>query len=189
MASLPCSPLKLRMAARALAAGGVVGYPTEAVWGLGCDPLNREAVQEVLRLKKRPMSKGLILIASDFEMLDPYLLPMNEKVENRAFATWPGPVTWLWPASPEAPEWITGGQNRIAVRVTRHPVAAELCYAFGGAIVSTSANTSGRTPARSAAQLRLMFGQQVQAVLPGALGRLSKPTTIRDLLTGRTVRA
>lgn len=183
------SPIKLLMAARALRRGGVVAYPTEAVWGLGCDPLDRSAVWRLLALKNRPATKGLILIASDFDMLEPFLQPLNEKLERRAFATWPGPVTWLWPASAYAPDWITGGGPRIAVRVTRHPVASALCDAFGGAIVSTSANISGREPARSASQVRLMFGRQIDALLPGALGRLARPTTIRDVLTGRTVRA
>lgn len=182
------SPIKLRMAVRALQQGGVIAYPTEAVWGLGCDPLNRDAVLRLLALKRRPVHKGLILVASDFAMLDPFVRPMNEKLERRAFSTWPGPVTWLWPASALAPPWITGGQARIAVRVSRHPLVAELCDAYGAALVSTSANTSGRNPARSAAEVRLMFGPRIDALLPGAVGRLARPTVIRDLLSGRTLR-
>lgn len=184
----PVSPVHLRQVLRAVRDGGVIAYPTEAVWGLGCDPLDRNAVMRLLKLKRRPVEKGLIVIASHFEDIEPWLQPLNEKLEERAFRTWPGPVTWLWPASPAAPPWITGGSNKIAVRLTRQPVAAALCDA-AGPLVSTSANVTGQLPARTLTEVRLRFGLELDAVLPGALGRSPRPTTIRDLLTGRTVRA
>ncbi len=182
------SPIHLRKALRALRDGGLVAYPTEAVWGLGCDPSNRDAVMRLLALKDRPVEKGLIVIASDFSDIEHWLTPMNEKVEDRAYRTWPGPYTWLWPATPEAPPWITGGGKRIAVRITRHPIAAALCDAFGP-VVSTSANRAAQPPARSITELRLRFGQRIDAVLPGPLGRAPRPTTIRDLVSGRIVRS
>lgn len=183
------SLLHEREALRALRRGGVIAYPTEAIWGLGCEPTDRAAVMRLLALKRRPVNKGLIVIAADFEDIEHWLQPFSEKIEQRALHTWPGPVTWLWPATPAVPPWITGGSGKVAVRITRHPVASALCEAYGGPIVSTSANRSGQQPARSATQVRLRFGDSIDALVPGALGRSARPTTIRDLLTGRTLRA
>ena len=175
--------IKLQHAARVLRAGGVVAYPTEAVFGLGCDPLNQAAVLRLLVIKQRPMDKGLILIAHRLEQLLPFLHPLAADVEQRVRETWPGPVTWLLPARPAAPRWLRGRHSTLAVRVTAHPLAAALCEAFGGPIVSTSANASGRPPARSALQTRLRC-PGVDLILAGATGGLARPTPIRDALSG-----
>ncbi len=182
------SPFKLRSTRRVLRAGGVIAYPTEAVYGLGCDPLNREAVFRLLALKRRPLAKGLILIASSFEQLAPYLQPLSPELSRKTRESWPGPVTWLLPARPETPRWLTGIHTTLAVRVTDHPVAAALCETFGGAIVSTSANPSDRPPARTPLTVRRMFGAGVDLIVHGALGGLERPTEIRDAATGRVVR-
>lgn len=179
---------RLRQAAARLHAGGVIGYPTEAVYGLGCDPLNPLAVNRLLRLKGRAAGKGLILIAADPNQLVPYLLPLTPRIRQRVRPTWPGPVTWLLPAAPEIPEWLTGGRDVLAVRVTAHPVAAALCRAFGAPLVSTSANPSGQPPARSALQVRHRFGSSLDDIVPGATGGLLRPTEIRDGRTGRILR-
>lgn len=178
----------LQSAVRVLRAGGVVAYPTEAVYGLGCDPLNRAAVERVLAIKQRPVEKGLILIASRFEQLAPFVQPPDEGVMQRLRETWPGPVTWLLPANPATPRWLRGRHHSLAVRVTAHPLAAALCSAFGGPVVSTSANASGRPPARSALQARLRC-PGIDLVLHGATGGLERPSAIRDAVTGATLRA
>lgn len=180
---------KLHSASRVLASGGVIAYPTEGVWGLGCDPRNDAAVHRLLALKRRDWRKGLILIAADFSQLQRYIAPLDAQVLQKALATWPGPHTWLFPAAAGAPELITGGRATIAVRVTAHPVASALCRAYGGALVSTSANLAGQPPAKSALQVRLRFGVALDAVVPGALGTLAAPTPIRDLVSGATHRA
>ena len=181
------APWHLRRAADALAAGGVIACPTEAVWGLSCDPLNRAACMRLLSLKRRDWSKGLILVAADFEDLPTFVeLPSNNAMK-RATATWPGPATWVFPASPEAPTWLTGDHDSIAVRVTAHPVLRALCREFGP-LVSTSANRSGRQPARSISEVRLQFRDELDGIVPGALGGLAKPTTIRDVQTGHILR-
>lgn len=182
------SPIKLRLSIRALRNGGVIAYPTEAVWGLGCDPTHPQAFQRLLQIKNRDPAKGVILIASDFEQLMPWLLPFNEKIENRALSSWPGPVTWLWPAADWVPRFLTGGSDRLAVRVTRHPVAAALCRAWGGPLVSTSANRSGRPACRTSTEVRLRLGRDIDALMPGATGGRLRPSAIRDLLSGRTLR-
>ncbi|MCA1805354.1 MAG: Sua5/YciO/YrdC/YwlC family protein [Xanthomonadaceae bacterium] len=178
----------LHQAVRVLRAGGIVAYPTEAVYGLGCDPLLGEAVQRLLALKQRPRGKGLILIASDWTQLQPFLLPLTPARQQRLFATWPGPHTWVLPCRPEVPQWLRGSHDSLAVRITAHPMAAALCSAWGGALVSTSANRSGLPPARSPLRVRQQFGDEIDYLLPGALGGLATPTAIRDGVTGETLR-
>lgn len=177
----------LREAVRTLRAGGVVAYPTEAVYGLGCDPLNPAAVQRLLAIKQRAVAKGLILIASRFEQLTPFIEPPDPVMRRRLEASWPGPVTWLVPANPATPPWLRGRHRSIAVRVTAHPLAAALCSAFGGPLVSTSANASGRPPARTALQARLRC-PGIDRVLHGATGGRRRPTEIRDAVSGQLVR-
>jgi len=182
------APWHLLAAANALAAGGIIACPTEAVWGLSCAPMNQRAVLRLLQLKKRDWRKGLILVAADFEQLQPYVeLPSNNAMK-RATATWPGPATWVFPAAARTPPWLSGEHDSIAVRVTAHPVVRALCSRVGGALVSTSANPSARKPALSATQVHLYFKGGVDVVVPGALGGLAKPTTIRDVSTGHILR-
>jgi L-threonylcarbamoyladenylate synthase len=182
------SRLALKQIARRLHAGAVVGYPTEAVFGLGCDPWNEAAFYRLLALKQRPDSKGVILIAADETQLRPFLGSIAPKIAAQLRASWPGPVTWLVPAAPQVPHWLTGGRDTIAVRVTAHAPAADLCRAFGGALVSTSANRSGRAPARTALRTRLLFGPELDAVLTGSVGGLARPTAIYDARTGAVIR-
>ncbi len=179
---------QLRQAARVIHAGGLIAYPTEAVYGLGCDPLNAAAVQRLLSLKGRPMDKGLILIAADLDPLRPFLLPLSSDDETTLSATWPGPVTWLLPARPEIPRWLRGRHDTLAVRVTGHPLAATLCRQLGHPLVSTSANRSGQTPARSPLDVQRTFGNNIDLVLTGALGEQRRPTLIRDLASGHILR-
>ncbi|HVV96529.1 MAG TPA: Sua5/YciO/YrdC/YwlC family protein [Rhodanobacteraceae bacterium] len=174
----------------ALRAGGVVAYPTEAVYGLGCDPRNRRAFDRLFAIKQRPATQGVLLIAADFAQLEPYIdaNALPEEARDRAIATWPGPHTWIFPRSPEAPDWIAGAHRGIGVRVTAHAPAAELCRAFGGALVSTSANRHGEPPARSAEEVRAIFGAEVDAILNGPVGGLERPTPIRDAISGIALR-
>jgi L-threonylcarbamoyladenylate synthase len=180
--------LQQRAAARALRAGGVVAYPTEGVWGLGCDPMNPAAVMRLLALKRRDWRKGLILIGADFEQLRPFVELPSKTAQKRAFATWPGATTWVFPASDAASMLLSGERDTLAIRVTAHPVARALCESFGGALVSTSANREGRPPARSATEVRRIFRDGIDALVPGALGGLPGPTVIRDVISGLILR-
>ncbi len=176
------------MAARQLRSGELLAYPTEAVWGLGCDPLNAQAVSAVLELKGRSASKGMILIAADFEQIEPFLDIPSPQMRSRLMASWPGPVTWIVPASRRVPVWLRGGRDTLAVRVTAHPVASALCRVFGGPIVSTSANPSGARPARTQLKTRCYFSTSGLNFLPGSVGGLGKPTAIFDAMTGARLR-
>lgn len=165
----------------------MVAYPTEGVFGLGCDPLNAEAVLDLLRLKNRSPDKGLIVIAAAVEQLQ-HLVDLDDpELRARVLPGWPGPVTWVLPARPATPPWLTGGRRGLAVRVTAHPAAAALCRA-AGPLVSTSANPSGRPPARTLLRVRSYFGAALDAWLPGPLGGAPGPTPIRDACSGRMLR-
>lgn len=176
-------------AARVLRGGGIVAYPTEAVWGLGCDPGRGDALERLLRLKRRDPDKGLILVAASIAQFEPLLDGLSGSQRERLDATWPGPVTWLVPHRGRVHPLVHGRFDTVALRVSAHPVVAALAAAFGGPVVSTSANPQGRKPARSADQVRRYFGGAVDCVLPGATGGRSNPTEIRHIVTGSLVRS
>lgn len=180
--------LPLKIATLHLKKGGIIAYPTEAVFGLGCDPQNQTALIRLLTLKQRNWQKGLILIAAQVNQLEPYIEPLTPALEQQVFASWPGPVTWLLPAKKTVSHWLRGTSNKIAVRITAHPVAAALCQHWQGALVSTSANISQRPPARTALQVRKTFSTQIDYILPGQVGGLAQPTSIRDALTHQIIR-
>lgn len=179
-------PADIREGARLIQHGEIVAYPTEAVFGLGCDPRNRDAVYALLALKQRPVEKGLILIAASLEQLQPFVTLEDEWLES-VTATWPGPHTWLLPAAPDLPAWINGGQASVACRVTAHPTAKDLCAATGYPLISTSANRAGQPPARSADEVR-QFCPGVEHIVHGKLGGLAQPTPIRDARSGQRLR-
>ena len=179
------STADLQRAARILANGGIIAYATESVFGLGCNPRDPAAVRRLLKLKRRTMARGLILIAADIAQLEPFVSELPPQV----LASWPGPHTWLVTARAGAPRWITGRHERIAVRVTAHPQARALCLAAGMALVSTSANRSGQVPARHYREALHRLGNQVDYILPGRVGGHRKPTPIMDAVSGKLVRA
>ena len=174
----------------ALHRGGVIAYPTEAVWGLGCDPFDETAVIRLLAIKQRPVDKGLILIAGALAHLDGLLDWDAVPVEHRdnVLASWPGPNTWIVPATPRVPRWITGEHAGVAVRVSAHPVVVALCVAFGGPLVSTSANPAGAEPPRRLETFDPALRAAVDAIVEGDVGELSRPTPIRDARSGNTLR-
>jgi len=160
-------------AATAVKAGKLIAYPTEAIYGLGCDPRNQEALAHLLKLKSRASDKGLIVIASNTTQLDPFIDKQNPALLERASDSWPGPVTWIMP---------------IAVRVSAHPVVRELCDQCGHALVSTSANISGELPLADADAITEAFASSIAGVVKGALGGLASATSIFDATTGVQLR-
>ena len=167
----------------------VIAYPTEAVFGVGCDPDSEKAVSRLLELKQRPVEKGLILIAANFEQLKPYIddSMLTEAQRQTIFACWPGPVTFVFPAKATTPRWLTGRFDSLAVRVTDHPQVIALCEAFGKPLVSTSANLTGLPPCRTDDEVRQQFGADFPVVAGLTGGRLN-PSEIRDALTGELFR-
>ncbi|MGB9098075.1 L-threonylcarbamoyladenylate synthase type 1 TsaC [Erwinia sp.] len=167
----------------------VIAYPTEAVFGLGCDPDSEPAVMALLALKKRAVEKGLILIAADYAQLQHYIdeLSLTDAQKERMLASWPGPVTWVIPSRPSTPRWLTGRFDSLAVRVSDHPDVQRLCLGFGKPLVSTSANLTGLEPCRSASEVHQQFGADFP-VLAGNTGGRMNPSQIRDVLTGELIR-
>jgi L-threonylcarbamoyladenylate synthase len=175
-------------AAELLQQQAVVAYPTESVWGLGCDPQSASAVEKILQLKKRNVDKGLILIADCVERFKPFLVGLDDEYLRRFQAPRAKPTTWLVPNNGTAPLWISGGRDTLALRITAHPIAAALCTAFGGPLVSTSANPQGLPAAKSALEVENYFGAAIDAQAPGRVGEALNPSEIRYLISGEIVR-
>lgn len=180
---------RIKRACKTLKRGGVVAYPTEAVWGLGCDPFCEQAVEHILAIKRRERRMGLILIASDIVQLGPFLEGLSDNEFLKLNDSWPGPQTWLVPNNRVAPDWITGGRTTLAVRVTAHPLASALCAEYGAPLVSTSANPHGLPPAKTALKLNSYFCGLVDDCLPGLVGKATQPTAIRDLISNKIIRS
>lgn len=177
----------LRRIAAHLRRGGLIAYPTESCYGLGCDPDNRIAVQRLLRLKQRPQRKGLILIAANYHQVARYLHPLAPDQQQRLRESGAHAITYLMPAHHSAPRWLRGAHDTLAVRLTAHKQAMQLCRGLDSALVSTSANRSGQRPAKTYAQCQRLFGRKVW-VLPGRVGKRKKPSTIRAWADGKIVR-
>lgn len=178
----------LEEAVAALRAGGVIAYPTEAVWGLGCNPDDEQALARLLRLKARDPAKGMILVAASIGQFAPWLEGLPFELHAPLAASWPGPATWLVPDNGRSHPLVRGDHDRVALRVSDHPLVVTLCEAFGGPVVSTSANRAGEPPAMSAEAVRDAFGNELDAIVDAPLGGLQRPSTIRDLITGRVLR-
>ena len=134
------------------------------------------------------MAKGLILVAANLSQIDFLLSDLEDQQLQTLATSWPGPATWLLPHKGRVPSWICGDHNTVAVRVSNHPVVSALCTAWGGPLVSTSANPGGAQPAREAYQVRRYFGQRLGYLMPGRTGSGGKPTSIRDLISGQIIR-
>ena len=180
--------LSVEAAATAVHAGNIIAYPTEAIYGLGCDPDNQTSLQQLLEIKARATNKGLILVGSEWQQLEPFVELTNQSILDRALESWPGPVTWIMPASDRCSALLTGGRKTIAVRVSAHTVVRDLCNEYGNALVSTSANISGEAPLRQAEDVADAFASQIAGVVEGKLGGLENATSIFDATTGVQLR-
>jgi L-threonylcarbamoyladenylate synthase len=179
---------RIALAANYLKAGGVLAYPTEGVWGLGCDPMDRDAVRKILTLKQRDWRKGLILIAANIDQLRPYIASLNKEQEAQLCAGSERAQTWIVPASERVHPLLRGQHSKIAVRISQHNVVRELCLAFGGAIVSTSANPGGMPAASNRVKVMKYFGGSIDCYAPGNIGGANGPSQIKDLISGEIIR-
>ena len=179
--------IDLNEAVKTIRGQGVIAYPTEGVWGLGCDPFSRKAVNKLLKIKKRSVDRGLLLVATYIGQFDPFLKGLKREYYEELDRNWPGPITYLVPDNGYAPRWIVGKHQTLGLRVSNHSLIKTLC-ALTGPLVSTSANISGFPPIESANEIGEMFDQEIDYVLAGELGKLGKPTQIKDILTGELLR-
>ena len=181
---------RLRRIRQSILAGGVGYYPTEGVYGLGCDPFNELALARLIGLKGRGTEKGLIVIAAGIDQLDGLVeWPDDGDARAAILASWPGPVTWVMRAHPDVPALLTGGRDTLAVRVTAHPPVIRLCRGVAMPLVSTSANLSGRPACRRDWQVARLFGRRLDWRYPGPLGGQRGPSEIREAGSGRILRA
>lgn len=169
-----------------LNAGKIIAYPTEAVYGLGCDPFNKYAVNQLLALKQRPEHKGLIILISNWLQLEQLTLPIDSALLEPVLKSWPGPVTWVFPKSSLIPEWVSGQHPTVAIRMSAHPTAQQICK--HGPVVSTSANLSGLSPAMNFDDLQGQFPDGIDGFIVGDLGGAIKPTDIFDVCSGKRLR-
>ncbi len=169
--------------------GGVIAYPTEGVWGLGCLPESLSAVSKILKLKNRSWERGLILVGSSIKQFHPYLEGLPSAALDELNRVWPGPVTYLLPDNGYCPLWIKGKHLTVALRVTDHPTVRSICDRLESPMVSTSANPAGRIPARNGLQVRKYFPTGIDFFVPGELGSHTGASEVRDLLTGSIIRA
>lgn len=169
-----------------LQAGNIIAYPTEAVYGLGCDPFNWHAVERLLALKHRSISKGLILLISNWQQLDALIEPVSKPLLDKVRATWPGAVTWIFPKAAQVPNWLSADEQTIAVRMSAHPIAKAISE--DGPVVSTSANISGEPAVLDYASLTAQFPEGIDAFVEGDLGGLSQPSRIYDVRSGKRLR-
>ena len=180
-------PIPSRSLAAHLKRGGLIAYPTESCYGLGCDPDKRLAVQRLLRLKQRPQRKGLILIAAHFHQVAQYVQALTSDEQTKLQNSVGQAVTYLLPVKPSCPRGLRGEHDTLAVRLTAHPYAKQLCRMAGSALVSTSANRSGQRPAKTYADCQRLFGKKVW-VLRGQVGKRKQPSTIRAWMDGKILR-
>ncbi|MEO0443851.1 MAG: L-threonylcarbamoyladenylate synthase [Pseudomonadota bacterium] len=180
----------LSIAAKTMKKGGVIAYPTEGVWGLGCDPFNQCAVARLLSLKKRLPNKGVILVAASIQQVDFLIHDLSAEQQHRLNNTWPGPFTWIIPHKNRVPPWICGDHAGVAVRVSAHPVVNALCRLYGGAIVSTSANPQALPAATSAWKVQRYFRNdpRLDLITPGTIGKRARPSTIQDISSLAVIR-
>ncbi len=180
---------RLNHAIETLLDGGIIGYPTEGLWGLGCLPESREGVQRILSLKQRSWKEGLILIASDPDQLAAYLVGLPDEQLRVLKQSRSVPTTYLVRDNGYCPDWIRGQHATVAVRITTHEQTRNLCQALQSPIVSTSANRRGKPAARDQLSVRARFGVNVDTYLAGPLGGATGASEIRDLASGQILRA
>ncbi|MCW8932925.1 MAG: L-threonylcarbamoyladenylate synthase [Gammaproteobacteria bacterium] len=169
--------------------GGLIAYPTEAVFGLGCLPDKTKTIERLLKLKQRPKEKGLILIASELSQLEPYLCQIEPDILEKIQSSWPGPTTWILPTPSKTSTLIRGDFDSIAVRISAHPIVRELCSRCQSPIISTSANITGENMSYSAHEVQQHFDDKLDYILDGPLGDSKKPSIIKDAITGKVIRS
>jgi L-threonylcarbamoyladenylate synthase len=174
----------IRAAGFLMKQGGVVVYPTETVYGLGCVPSDTDASQRVCEIKQRA-DKPLPLICADITAARK-IVEMDSAAEKLAARFWPGPLTIVLPARVKYSMWVNHGASTLGVRVSPHSVASMLAKEAGGVIVSTSANISGGEPAMSASEAMDIFGNKVDIILDGGRSQGGESSTVVDL-TGEEV--
>jgi L-threonylcarbamoyladenylate synthase len=170
-------------AAQIVSAGGVIAFRTDTFYGLGADPFNVAAVSKIRELKGREENKPILLLLSEASVGDRFIADRSEAFEEVAQKFWPGPLTIVGVAVANLPRGITAGTGTVGVRVPADQGVRELVRTCGGALTATSANPSGREPARSAKEVFDYFGDRVDLIIDGGEVIATEPSTIVDVTT------
>ncbi len=181
------SNFSIRHAVHIIKHGGIIAYPTDTIYGLGCDPYNQQAVEKINAIKQRPLNKQFILLAANINQIRPFI--QIEKAQQRSLTKNTQPTSWIVDASPAAPPWLIGDSNTLCIRISRHDEVQRLCTALGHAIISTSANLSGKKPAENALELHHYFHHHVDKILIANKKQNSKSSTIIRLCDNQVIRA
>lgn len=183
--------LSVAAGVEAIRQGKVIVYPTESVYGFGCDPMQPLAVEKIIALKNRASHKGFILIISKIAQLTPYI--DWDKIADSDWGvvekSWPGPVTWILPAKQSVNALLLGSNQTIAIRMSSHPIAKALCDTMNGAIVSTSVNHSEQAPLMQPDIIQSQFSDDISGIVTGSLGTQSKPSWVIDFASQTVLRA
>jgi L-threonylcarbamoyladenylate synthase len=170
-----------------LKSGGIIAYPTEAVYGIGCDPYNKDSVKKITQIKKRESRKSYILVASELSQLS-NLININSLSEE-VLNSWPGHNTWLIKPKKNIPSWLMDNENGlIAIRVSSHPEIVKLCQFFKNPIISTSANISGNKILKNHHDVERILGSYLDYLVLGNVGEHPEPSIIKDMKTGKVIR-
>lgn len=176
----------LETAKQVLDSDGVICYPTEGVWGLGCHPQSQRGFEKLLQIKSRDINKGVILIAATITQLSPYVT-IAETLKPQLLELWPGFITCVLPKSADCPSYLSGRFDTIAARVSAYSVICDLCYRVGSALISTSANRSGESPVRSLAEAKQTFNNNVDYYVDAKLGGEQKSSKIIQFVDNQMI--
>ena len=182
-------PFHIHSAVQTLKQGKLIGYPTESMFGIGCDPKQSSAIERILEIKQRSPAMGLILIASDISQLEPWVDFKQVPDMQTLLSSWPGHETWLVPAKKHVSNLLTGSHDTLAVRVSAHPIVCQLCDNFKAAITSTSANKNGQPESGSVFSAQQIFNAEIDYYVPGEITGKGRASRIRHALTGQVIRA
>ncbi|MCK5001417.1 MAG: threonylcarbamoyl-AMP synthase [Gammaproteobacteria bacterium] len=181
------SHFAIKYAAHQIRHGGVIIYPTDTVYGLGCDPMNLDAITYLNQLKRREPGKGLILLSHTLALFEDYIETLTESDQKKILET-SQPTSWIVNAKDSLPDWLTNEQRTLAIRITQHPVVTELCQQLGHPIVSTSANPRGKKTSRNALEVHKYFHDKVDAILIDDRHLSGQASTIKRLENLSTIR-
>jgi len=181
------SDFHIRLAAHHVRHGGVIVYPTETVYGLGCDPFNEPAVDYLNFLKQRTPEKGLILLAGSLQQLELCIDIPDDPCRAKILSN-EQPTSWIVAAKNNLPSWITAKNGSVAVRISKHPVVTQLCSLLGFPLVSSSANPGGGKPAENMLQIQNYFHNQVHTILTSNIPASGTPSTLKHLTNNKIFR-
>lgn len=189
------SPWRIRQIAYRIQQGALIAYPTDTIWGLGCHPLSQQTILRLQQLKKRPAGKGIILLSSNIDFCRRYIDEnIFSKYHDRLSIAQPSPVTWVVKAGQKCPNWLTGKNTTIAIRITDKPLINLLCNSLKSPLTSTSANFSGRPACRNSMLVHKYFHHRADYILQdiephSATTAQPRASQIRDIQTNKIFRS